>query len=107
HQHHHNNNHNSNRSRFLSGKYIFYNYTTLGSSAYGEHWHNLCRIAALDVLFTHGRDETTRLIHNLADFAEVELTSRFYGTTVTWRIWRRRSSSTRWFGVATAFWREQ
>ena len=27
------------RPRFLPGKHIFYNYTTLGFSPYGEHWH--------------------------------------------------------------------
>ncbi|MED6198570.1 hypothetical protein PIB30_067665 [Stylosanthes scabra] len=84
----------ANRPRFLSGKYIFYNYTTLGSSAYGDHWRNLRRIVALDVLSTHRinsfspirTDETTRLIQKLAEesstgFAEVELTSRFYDMT--------------------------
>ncbi|KAK7399842.1 hypothetical protein VNO78_11035 [Psophocarpus tetragonolobus] len=81
----------ANRPRFLSGKYIFYNYTTLGSSPYGHHWRNLRRITALDVLSAHRihaftairRDETNRLIqklaeHSLTHFAEVELTSKFY-----------------------------
>ncbi|KAK7362211.1 hypothetical protein VNO77_04317 [Canavalia gladiata] len=31
----------ANRSCFLSGNYIFYNYTTLGSISYGEHWIRL------------------------------------------------------------------
>ncbi|RDX97524.1 Isoflavone 2'-hydroxylase, partial [Mucuna pruriens] len=84
----------ANRPRFLSGKYIFYNYTTLGSSPYGEHWRNLRRITTLDVLSTHRinnfagirKDETHMLVHKLAedsssDFAEVELTSKFYDMT--------------------------
>ncbi|KAK7359568.1 hypothetical protein VNO77_01529 [Canavalia gladiata] len=84
----------ANRPRFLSGKYIFYNYTTLGSSSYGQHWRNLRRITALDVLSTHRinnfsgirRDESQRLMQKLAedssdDFVEVELTSRFYDMT--------------------------
>ncbi|KAJ1399986.1 Cytochrome P450 [Sesbania bispinosa] len=84
----------ANRPRFLSGKYIFYNYTTLGSTSYGEHWRNLRRITSLDVLSNHRinsfsgirRDETQRLITKLAedaslDFAEVELSSRFYDMT--------------------------
>ncbi|KAL5054761.1 hypothetical protein RYX36_035443 [Vicia faba] len=84
----------ANRPRFLSGKYIFYNYTTLGSSSYGEHWRNLRRITSLDVLSNHRinsfagirRDETKRLIAKLAedsssDFAEVELTFRFFDMT--------------------------
>ncbi|KAK7319217.1 hypothetical protein RJT34_03935 [Clitoria ternatea] len=84
----------ANRPRFLSGKYIFYNYTTLGTSPYGEHWRNLRRITTLDVLSTHRinsftavrRDETQRLVRKLAedssnDYAEVELTSKFYDMT--------------------------
>nr|BAA74465.1 cytochrome P450 [Glycyrrhiza echinata] len=84
----------ANRPRFLSGKYIFYNYTTLGSTSYGEHWRNLRRITALDVLSNHRinsfsgirRDETQRLITRLADdsstnFAEIELSYRFYDMT--------------------------
>ncbi|XP_027346847.1 isoflavone 2'-hydroxylase [Abrus precatorius] len=84
----------ANRPRFLSGKYIFYNYTTLGSTSYGEHWRNLRRITALDVLSNHRinsfsgirRDETQRLITKLAEdsstnFAHVELSSRFYDMT--------------------------
>ncbi|CAK8578243.1 unnamed protein product [Lathyrus sativus] len=84
----------ANRPRFLSGKYIFYNYTTLGSSSYGEHWRNLRRITAIDVLSNHRisssseirRDETQRLVKKLAQdssegFVEVELRSRFFDMT--------------------------
>ncbi|NP_001296581.1 isoflavone 2'-hydroxylase [Cicer arietinum] len=84
----------ANRPRFLSGKYIFYNYTTLGSTSYSEHWRNLRRITSLDVLSNHRinnfsgvrRDETQRLITKLAEdsstsFAEVELSFRFYDMT--------------------------
>ncbi|GAU13742.1 hypothetical protein TSUD_82510 [Trifolium subterraneum] len=84
----------ANRPKFLSGKYIFYNYTTLGSTAYGEHWRNLRRITSLDVLSNHRinnfagirKDETQRMITKLAedsstDFAEVELTFRFFDMT--------------------------
>lgn len=61
----------ANRPRSLSGKHIFYNYTTVGSSSYGEHWRNLRRIIALDVLSTQRihsftgirKDETERLIY--------------------------------------------
>ena len=60
----------ANRPRSLSGKHIFYNYTTVGSSSYGEHWRNLRRITSLDVLSTQRihsfagirRDETNRCV---------------------------------------------
>ncbi|XP_004504637.1 isoflavone 2'-hydroxylase-like [Cicer arietinum] len=84
----------ANRPKFISGKYIFYNYTTLGSASYGEHWRNLRRITSLDVLSNHRinnfsgirKDETQRLIKKLAEdsssnFAEVELSFRFYDMT--------------------------
>ncbi|RWR82971.1 isoflavone 2'-hydroxylase [Cinnamomum micranthum f. kanehirae] len=40
----------ANRPRLLAGKYIGYDYTTLGWSSYGPHWRNLRRIAATEIL---------------------------------------------------------
>lgn len=85
----------ANRPRFLTGKYMFYNYTTLGSASYGEHWRNLRRIATVDVLSNHRldsflairTDEANRLVQKLIQdttagagsgggFAKVELRRR-------------------------------
>ena len=72
----------ANRPRSLSGKHIFYNYTTVGSCSYGEHWLNLRRITSLDVLSTQRihsfsgirKDETERLIFffglNMFEFSD-------------------------------------
>ncbi|CAI8590036.1 unnamed protein product [Vicia faba] len=97
----------ANRPRFLTGKYIFYNYTTLGSAAYGHHWRNLRRIITIDVLsnsrlnsFLEVRiDEANRLIQKLAvsrDFIEVELRSRL--TEMTFNAMMRMISGKRYYG---------
>ncbi|KAL2322120.1 hypothetical protein Fmac_026499 [Flemingia macrophylla] len=43
----------ANRPHFLPGKYIGYNNTTVGLSNYGDHWRNLRRIIAIEVLSSH------------------------------------------------------
>uniref|UniRef100_A0A151UHR7 Isoflavone 2'-hydroxylase n=2 Tax=Cajanus cajan TaxID=3821 RepID=A0A151UHR7_CAJCA len=99
----------ANRPRSLSGKYIFYNYTTVGSSSYGEHWRNLRRIIALDVLSTpriHSfagirKDETQRLLRALAknsctEYAHVELGSMFHD--MTYNNMMRMISGKRYYG---------
>ncbi|KAK7315701.1 hypothetical protein VNO77_34269 [Canavalia gladiata] len=80
----------ANRPRFVAGKYIGYNYTTISLSSYGDHWRNLRRIVSLEVLSSHRlstfleirRDEILRLVKNLAQnslnkFGKVELRSKF------------------------------
>ncbi|XP_020208853.1 cytochrome P450 81E8 [Cajanus cajan] len=80
----------ANRPKFIAGKYINYNFTTMASSDYGDHWRNLRRIMTLEVLSTHRlnsfsdvrRDEAMRLVRKLAQrsrngFAKVELKSMF------------------------------
>ncbi|KAM7521337.1 hypothetical protein LguiB_020299 [Lonicera macranthoides] len=39
----------ANRPRFIIGKYIGYNYTTVVGSSYGDHWRNLRRISSLEI----------------------------------------------------------
>lgn len=76
----------ANRPHLLAGKYLFYNYTTLGSASYGEHWRNLRRITTTDVLssqrlnafFDVRKDEIMRLMQKLAQdtckgFTRVEI----------------------------------
>ncbi|RDX67262.1 Isoflavone 3'-hydroxylase, partial [Mucuna pruriens] len=102
----------ANRPRFLAGKYLFYNYTTLGSASYGDHWRNLRRITTIDVLSTHRlnsflgirRDETKRLVSKLGQdatrgdggFAKVELRSRL--TEMTFNEMMRMISGKRYYG---------
>ncbi|KAI4313382.1 hypothetical protein L6164_026369 [Bauhinia variegata] len=87
----------ANRPQFLSGKYIGYNYTTISTSSYGDHWRNLRRIVTVEILSTHRlnsftairTDEAKMLIKKLArdsrkgkgTFAKVEFRSKFLGLT--------------------------
>ncbi|KOM27882.1 hypothetical protein LR48_Vigan468s004400 [Vigna angularis] len=99
----------ANRLPSLSGKYIFYDNTTVGSCSHGDHWRNLRRITALDVLSTQRvhsfsgirSDETRRLIHRLArnsrkGFARVEITSMF--NDLTYNNVMRMISGKRFYG---------
>ncbi|RYQ80755.1 hypothetical protein Ahy_Scaffold1g106952 isoform J [Arachis hypogaea] len=102
----------ANRPYFLVGKYIAYNYTTLVSSPYGDHWRNLRRIVATEVLSTHRldsfleirRDEILRLVQKLAlkastnddDFARVELSSMF--SEMAYNTIMRMVSGKRYYG---------
>jgi len=102
----------ANRPRSLSGKYIFYDNTTVGSCSHGEHWRNLRRITSLDVLSTQRvhsfsgirSDETKRLIHRLArnaskDYAHMEITSMF--SDLTYNNIMRMISGKRFYGEET------
>ncbi|KAG8474532.1 hypothetical protein CXB51_031376 [Gossypium anomalum] len=78
----------ANRPKLIIAKHLGYNYTTLVSSSYGDHWRNLRRIGATEI-FSSGRlnasvnvrkDETRRLMLSLStdsrqDFVKVELKS--------------------------------
>lgn len=43
----------ANRYKTVCGKMIHYNCSTIGFSSYGDHWRNLRRIAALEILSQH------------------------------------------------------
>nr|BBI90113.1 cytochrome P450 hydroxylase [Glycine max]BBI90114.1 cytochrome P450 hydroxylase [Glycine max]BBI90115.1 cytochrome P450 hydroxylase [Glycine max]BBI90116.1 cytochrome P450 hydroxylase [Glycine max] len=99
----------ANRPHFLTGKYIGYNNTTVAVSPYGDHWRNLRRIMALEVLSTHRinsflenrRDEIMRLVQKLArdsrnGFTKVELKSRF--SEMTFNTIMRMVSGKRYYG---------
>ncbi|KAG5105472.1 hypothetical protein JHK82_042442 [Glycine max] len=102
----------ANRLPSLSGKYIFYNNTTVGSCSHGEHWRNLRRITALDVLSTQRvhsfsgirSDETKRLMQRLVlaknsneeEFARVEISSMF--NDLTYNNIMRMISGKRFYG---------
>ncbi|KAL6961426.1 hypothetical protein U1Q18_039194 [Sarracenia purpurea var. burkii] len=84
----------ANRPRLSVGKYLGYNYTTVFASAYGDHWRNLRRLMALEILSTNRlnmslsirRDEIQLLLYRLYqtsnhDFTKVELKSMLFELT--------------------------
>ncbi|WJX52794.1 hypothetical protein P8452_38864 [Trifolium repens] len=90
----------SNRARFLTGKHLFYNYTSLLSAPHGDHSRNIRRIITNDVLSTERlksfaemrRKETLKFITKLAkdtceEFTRVELRTRL--TNMTFEIMTR------------------
>ncbi|OWM82135.1 cytochrome P450 81Q32-like [Punica granatum] len=101
----------ANRVNTTDGKYFGYNYTTVGSSAYGEHWRNLRRVSAIEIFSTHRldaqrgirRDEISRLLQkllttgsSLPEFTQVEMKSKL--TELTFNIMMRMLAGKRYFG---------
>lgn len=43
----------ANRPHLMAGQYLGYNYTSLAWSSYGDHWRNLRKISALEILSTN------------------------------------------------------
>ncbi|XP_058186834.1 cytochrome P450 81Q32-like [Rhododendron vialii] len=84
----------ANRPRFIIGKYFGYNYTTIVTSRYGDHWRNLRRLTSLEIFSTIRlnaflsirQDEIRQLLCRLyqkssIDFAKVEMKSKLFGLT--------------------------
>ncbi|KAF7129822.1 hypothetical protein RHSIM_Rhsim10G0109500 [Rhododendron simsii] len=82
------------RPRFIIGKYFGYNYTTITTSSYGDHWRNLRRLTSLEIFSTIRlnaflsirQDEIRQLLCRLyqkssTDFAKVEMKSKLSGLT--------------------------
>ncbi|KAA8531624.1 hypothetical protein F0562_006333 [Nyssa sinensis] len=107
----------ANRPKFVIGKYIGYNYTTMVGSSYGDHWRNLRRLSALEI-FSSSRlnmflsirqDEIKLLLHRLnqnssRDFAKVELKSKF--SELTFNVILRMIAGKRYFGDDVADYKE-
>lgn len=86
----------ANRPKFLAGKHLGYNYTTLTWASYGPHWRNLRRIFALEILSTSRIQmfsgvrsiEIQSLIHRLfrgshdGEFHLVDMKSAFFELTL-------------------------
>ncbi|GLT59256.1 hypothetical protein SLA2020_320850 [Shorea laevis] len=84
----------ANRPKSIFGKHMGYNYTTMISASYGDHWRNLRRITSIEI-FSSSRlnkflgmrnDEVKRLLLKLSRnsrevFAKVELRSIFIDLT--------------------------
>lgn len=99
----------ANRFRNSKTEYISYNNTVLITSSYGDHWRNLRRICALEILSTHRInsfsnlrvDEAKLLLRKLSrqsrkDFAKVELRSMF--SDLTFNNIMRMVAGKRYFG---------
>ena len=64
----------SSRPFQLTAKYVAYNYTTVGTSPYGDHWRNLRRICSLKILSSNRltsflyirKDEIRRMLTRLS-----------------------------------------
>ncbi|KAG5543567.1 hypothetical protein RHGRI_016342 [Rhododendron griersonianum] len=100
----------ANRPRRLAGKHIHYNYTTIGSSSYGEHWRDLRRLTTLEIfsttklnLFLGIRQEEVRsLLRNLfrssrKSFVKIEMKSRI--STMLYNTIMRILSGKRYYGI--------
>ncbi|AEE86780.1 cytochrome P450-like protein [Arabidopsis thaliana] len=85
----------ANRPRFIMGKYVAYDYTSMVTAPYGDHWRNLRRITALEVFSTNRlnasaeirHDEVKMLLQKLHDLsverpAKVELRQLLTGLTL-------------------------
>lgn len=99
----------ANRPQLIVGRYVGYNYTSLVSSPYGDHWRNLRRLTTVEV-FSAARlnafksirhDEIRLLLGKLCrtsyqDFAKVELRSLL--SEVTFNNIMRMVAGKRYFG---------
>ncbi|KAL3526825.1 hypothetical protein ACH5RR_011481 [Cinchona calisaya] len=99
----------ANRPRFIIGKYIGYNYTTMVGSSYGDHWRNLRRLGAVEIFsasrlntfLSVRKDEIRRLLLKLSensrqDFAQVEMKSKL--AELSFNIIVRMVAGKRYFG---------
>ncbi|KAJ9670580.1 hypothetical protein PVL29_026863 [Vitis rotundifolia] len=104
----------ANRPCFLFGKYIDYNYTTIASAQYGEHWRNLRRLSTLEIFSTNRlnmflgirRDEIKLLLRQLSrnsreHFVRVGLRPMFI--ELTCNIVMRMVAGKRYYGEAVDF----
>lgn len=100
----------ANRPRFIIGKYIGYNYTSLVGAPYGDYWRNLRRLTTVEI-FSSARlntfqsirhDEIRLLLEKLyqktcRDFARVEI--RPLLSELTFNNVMRMVAGKRYFGV--------
>ncbi|KAK4783002.1 hypothetical protein SAY86_007376 [Trapa natans] len=102
----------ANRPKFFTGNYFGYNFTTIISSPYGDHWRNLRKISTIHIFSIHRlnllmgirRDEVRRLLQKLlaeggpdvGGFAKVEMRSKL--TELTFNIMMRMVAGKRYFG---------
>ena len=102
----------ANRPNLLSGKYFGYNYTSLSWAPYGDHWQNLRRISALEILSSSRLealsyirlDETRSLLGRLFLAANenpnqiLDLRSEFFG--LMFNVMTRMMGGKSFYGLA-------
>ncbi|XP_019174303.1 PREDICTED: isoflavone 2'-hydroxylase-like [Ipomoea nil] len=99
----------ANRPRLMAGKYIGCNYTSLAWTPYGDHWRNLRRISATEILSTHRlqmlhdirADEVKHMIRKIdssskAGGSPVEMKSVFFELMLN--LMMRMIAGKRYFG---------
>ncbi|KAI3465304.1 hypothetical protein Pfo_021967 [Paulownia fortunei] len=99
----------TNRPKFLCGKHLNYNFTTLGAAPYGPHWRNLRRLTTLEIFSTvrlNGflgirQEEIKLLLKDLyqsssQDFVKVEMKSKL--SELSFNIIMRIVAGKRYFG---------
>lgn len=97
------------RPRTLAGKHLGYNFKTIGSSSYGDHWRNLRRLTSLELFsakrlatFTRIRDDEVRLLvkqlfeETREEVRRVRLRPRF--VELAFNTMLRQVSGKRYFG---------
>ncbi|KAG2238498.1 hypothetical protein Bca52824_092290 [Brassica carinata] len=102
----------ANRPHTVASKHVSYDYTTMVTAPYGEHWRNLRRIGAVEIFSAHRlnkflsirQDEVRRLIVRLArnsshEFVKVEINSMFSDLTFNNII--RMVAGKRYYGDAS------
>ncbi|RVW81653.1 cytochrome P450 81Q32-like [Vitis vinifera] len=96
----------ANRPQLLAGKYIGYNYTSMAWANYGDHWRNLRRISALEILSTSRiqmlsgirSDEVRSLLLRLLENGTetVDMKTTFF--EVTMNVMMRMIAGKRYYG---------
>ncbi|XP_010906241.1 cytochrome P450 81Q32 [Elaeis guineensis] len=101
----------ANRPRFLAGKHLGYNYTTIVWASYGHHWRNLRRIATVEIFSTarlHSfsgirREEVMVLVRRLVSdfndedgYRKVQMKKTFFELTLN--VMMRMIAGKRYYG---------
>ncbi|XP_022138249.1 isoflavone 2'-hydroxylase-like [Momordica charantia] len=100
----------ANRPRMISGKILNYNYTSVGATAYGQHWRIMRRIATTDLLSTHRlnsfinlRQQEVKLwlknLYQTTGQNNVQVEIRTKLTELSFNIALRMMTGKRYFGV--------
>ncbi|TYJ25998.1 hypothetical protein E1A91_A07G088600v1 [Gossypium mustelinum] len=76
----------ANRQKLITGKHFGYNYTTISTSSYSDHWHNLRRIGSIEIFSSSSlnafvairKDEVQRLLVRLSQDSCQGFAKRYY-----------------------------